>query len=217
MTLDESKLDILRRVEEGKLTIEEGAHLLEILERGAEARQASAVIAAPEAYVPAGAVNAVFTPRKSTEKLEVPAGWRALWGIVLWLGVAFLSLSGYWLYSSYARSGMGVGFWFALFFLLLSMAIIFLGWQITASRWALIRLRGHDEEKEKEFDLWAPLPFNIARWFFRTFGASLSDSVKFQNMEEIFDEMEKSMEPGEPFVIDLEGEKGSQANINIEF
>jgi len=81
----------------------------------------------------------------------------------------------------------------------------------------LIRLRGHDEEKEKEFDLWAPLPFNIARWFFRTFGASLSDSVKFQNMEEIFDEMEKSMEPGEPFVIDLEGEKGSQANINIEF
>jgi hypothetical protein len=217
MTLDESKLDILRRVEEGKLTIEEGAHLLEILERGAEAQQASAVIAAPEAYVPAGAVNAVFTPRKSTEKLEIPAGWRALWGIVLWLGVAFLSLSGYWLYSSYARSGMGVGFWFALFFLLLSMAIIFLGWQITASRWALIRFHGHDEEKEKEFDLWAPLPFNIARWFFRTFGASLSDSVKFQNMEEIFDEMEKSMEPGEPFVIDLEGEKGSQANINIEF
>jgi hypothetical protein len=217
MTLDESKLDILRRVEEGKLTIEEGAHLLEILERGAEAQQASAVIAAPEAYVPAGAVNAVFTPRKSTEKLEVPAGWRALWGIVLWLGVAFLSLSGYWLYSSYARSGMGVGFWFALFFLLLSMAIIFLGWQITASRWVLIRFHGHDEEKEKEFDLWAPLPFNIARWFFRTFGASLSDSVKFQNMEEIFDEMEKSMEPGEPFVIDLEGEKGSQANINIEF
>jgi hypothetical protein len=217
MTLDESKLDILRRVEEGKLTIEEGAHLLEILERGAEARQAPAVIATPEQYAPAGAVNAVFTPRKSTEKLEVPAGWRALWGIVLWLGVAFLSLSGYWLYSSYARSGMGVGFWFALFFLLLSMAIIFLGWQITASRWALIRLRGHDDEKEKEFDLWAPLPFNIARWFFRTFGASLSDSVKFQNMEEIFDEMEKSMEPGEPFVIDLEGEKGSQANINIEF
>jgi len=155
MTLEESKLEILRGVEQGTLSIEEGAHLLEILESGAAQKQPLPVqsngqeTAAPRA---AGTTNETISAKAtSAEPQSVPAGWRAAWGIFLWLGVAFMALSGFWLYSSYARSGLGVGFWFALFFMLVSCLIVYLGWQIIDSRWVAVRICSHAEQGIRTF------------------------------------------------------------------
>jgi hypothetical protein len=214
MTQDESKLEILRRVEQGTLSIEEGAHLLEILEGRFQSTAATANAVA-EAESKDG-VNVTVQPSGAGESLTVPALWKAVWGIFLWLGVAFLGLSGYWLYSSYNRSGLGVGFWFALFFVLVSCLIVFLGWQIIDSRWIAVRIRSHGDADEKKFTLWAPLPIQFARWIFSTFGSYMPEKVQAANVVEVLNEMERSTGAEDAFVVDIEGEEGEQANIHFD-
>jgi hypothetical protein len=209
MTLDENKIEILRRVEQGTLSIEEGAHLLEILEGGAGSVEPSTVL--KEEFV----TNS--SSEEGHEKLSVPAGWRAIWGIFLWLGVIFMGLSGYWLLSSYNRSGLGVGFWFALFFLLISCAIVYFGLQLLASKWMVLKIRGEDGDETRRINIWVPLPMQLASWFFRTFGSHLPESVKSRHIDDILAGMENSMAEDEPYVVEIDGQKGTSANINIEF
>jgi hypothetical protein len=208
MTFDENKLEILRRVEQGTLSIEEGAHLLEILEAGNEPVEPAVL----------EAVAAPFTPAtEPREKMTVPAGWRALWGIFLWLGITFMGLTGFWLFSSYGRSGLGVGFWFALFFLLISCVIVYLGLQLLASQWMVVKLSDQEGAGQKNINIWVPLPLQLASWFFRNFGKYLPESVKSRNIEEILHEMETSRADDEPYVVEIDGQKGTSANINFVF
>jgi len=208
MTFDENKLEILRRVEQGTLSIEEGAHLLEILEAGNEPVEPAAL----------EGVAASFTPATEPhEKMAVPAGWRAIWGIFLWLGIIFMGLTGFWLFSSYGRSGLGVGFWFALFFLLISCAIVYLGLQLLASQWMVVKISDQEGAGAKNINIWVPLPLQLASWFFRTFGKYLPESVKSRNIEEILSEMETSRADDEPYVVEIDGQKGTSANINFVF
>lgn len=218
MTPDESKIEILRRVEQNTLSIEEGAHLLEILERGSTQPEqaATTVVSAVAGGTDPEAVNVVAYPGTGAS-LEVPAGWRAVWGIFIWLGIVFMGLTGFWLYSSYARAGLGVGFWFALFFLMISCAIVYFGWQLLISRWVVFRIRSRGDDGDKNFSVWAPLPLHLARWIFHTFGGYMPESVQSRHIEEILQELEQNLQPNEPFVIDIDGEKGSKASVNIEF
>ena len=117
MSNDENKLEILKKVENGTLSIEEGADLLTILDRAQEKQSAA------ENTVSVSSSNANPLPKTP---FYVPAFWKAIWGVFLWLGIAGMALSGLWLFSSYNKTGMGWGFWFALFFLLLSVVIVFL-------------------------------------------------------------------------------------------
>lgn len=198
MTTEESKLEILRSVEQGKLSVEEGAHLLEILDGEPAAQNTPQPAAAP----------------LPTERMDVPAGWRMLWGSLLWLGVIFLGLTGLWLYTSYARSGMGVGFWFALFFILVSCLIVFLGYELLASkRWMIVRV---SESGEKKINVWVPLPLHIAKWVFETFGDQMPEEVKSHNILQILDEMENNGGTDQPYIIDVDEKDHVHADIRME-
>lgn len=199
MTIEESKLEILRGVEQGKLSIDEGAHLLEILD-GKSTEQGLEPVS-----------GAVLPPH---EKLDVSGGWRMLWGIVLWIGLVFLGLTGWWLYSSYARSGMGVGFWFALFFLMISCFIMYIGYELMASKhWLVVRVR---EEDKKKIDIWVPLPLRLANWVFDSFGSYMPEEVPTESIRQMLDEMENDREIDEPYIIDVDGKEGVTANIRVE-
>ena len=211
MTSDENKLEILRKVEQGVLSIEEGAHLLEILDGSRPEPQTAAAV---PAIIEDGET---VTPPAAREPLEVPAGWRTVWSAFLWLGIIFMGLTGYWLFTSYTRSGMGWGFWLALIFLGLSCGIVYAGWQLLISRWMVVRIRESENEGEKAWSFWAPLPLQWASWVFRTFGQYMPDHVQQKHIETILQEMEQTLGKDEPFQVEIDGEHGSRAHINVEF
>ena len=167
MSNDENKLEILKKVENGTLSIEEGADLLTILDRAQEKQSAA------ENTVSVSSSNANPLPKTP---FYVPAFWKAIWGVFLWLGIAGMALSGLWLFSSYNKTGMGWGFWFALFFLLLSVVIVFLGWRLLDGHWMLLKVHSLDENK-KVF-IYVPLPLQFAIWVFHTFGSYMPARVQ---------------------------------------
>ncbi len=212
MTLEESKLEILKKVESGTLTIEEGAHLLEILEGGESAESESQPKPQPE-VIQSNVVE--DTQMEETRTTAVPAGWKSLWGIPLFLGIVFMGLSGLWLYTSYGRSGMGVGFWFALFFLCVSIAIVFFGWRLIAGRWLALNITETKDGRINRVRIWVPFPLHLADWVMRTFGQYMPEKVQKRDFLRIFKEMDQSVPDGEPFQVDIDADD-LQGNKNIE-
>jgi hypothetical protein len=206
MTTDENKLQILRKVESGTLSIEEGADLLSILDR-AESEPV------PEETKTDEPMNLSI----ETIAAEVPAGWRALWSIFIWLGVIFMGASGYWLYSSYARSGMGWGFWFAFIFLFLSAAIVFFGWRLVAGRWLVARVNSKENGEVKRYKFWAPLPIHMGIWAFKTFGKYMPEDVLDKHYDQFLVELDNSLSEDEVFVVDLDGDDQHKTHINLKF
>jgi hypothetical protein len=207
MTSDENKLQILKKVENGTLSIEEGADLLSILDRNESGEETSAPLHG----------DVVEVEKLDALPEKVPAGWKALWGIFMWLGVIFMTLSGFWLYSSYNRSAMGVGFWFAMFFLFLSTAIVLFGWRLVAEHWMVIRIRSKEEGKKGSFMIWAPLPIHMALWIFRTFGSKMPAEVQGRKIDEILAELNSSLAEGEVLQVDLDGDGNHTFNMHADF
>jgi len=208
MTADESKLEILRQVEQGALSIEEGAHLLEILEGNPTK---------PEVAPAPGEEFAAIEPSTAPVPHEIPAAWKAAWSAILWLGVLFMGLTGYWLTSSYERSGMGVGFWFALVFLAFSCGIVWAGWKLLDSRWMVVHIRENTSYGAKNYSFWAPLPLQLVTWMFRTFGQYMPADIQARHFETIIQDLEQTMGQNEPFQVEVDGEEGSKAHINVQF
>jgi len=209
MTIDESKLEILKKVEKGVLSVEEGADLLAILD-GKNAN-------IPDQEV-VTSVNLDKESSNDSYTTEVPTGWKSLWSIPLWLGIIFMGLSGFWLYSSYGRSGLGVGFWFAFFFLFVSTAIVFFGWRLIAGRWMALNISSKNETKSEKFKIWIPFPIHFASWVFRNFGHLMPEDVKNKNYDQIINDLDSSLPDGQPFRVDIdeEGWQGEKT-VNVNF
>jgi hypothetical protein len=209
MTIDESKLEILKKVETGLLSVEEGAELLAILD-GNQTHQTK------EDVVIIAGTGKVST--NETRTTAVPAGWKSLWSIPLWLGIVFMGLSGYWLYSSYGSSGLGVGFWFAFFFLFLSTAIVFFGWRLIAGRWLVLNISSKKEDKTEEAKIWIPFPIHFANWALRNFGNYMPDDVKNKNYQQVIADLDSSLPDGQPFQVDIDEEGWhGEKTINVNF
>ena len=207
MTRDENKLQILKKVENGTLSIDEGADLLSILDREESGGD-----------IPVQPQTSDTEPEQMEALPEkVPARWKALWGIPLWLGVIFLSASGFWLYSSYNRSQMGVGFWFALFFIFLSTAIVVFGWRLLAEHWMVVRIRSKEEGNAKTFLAWVPLPIHMALWVFKIFGKIMPAEVQGKRIDEILTELNGSLSEGEILQVDLDGDGKHSVHLHADF
>lgn len=214
MTVDENKLEILKKVENGTLSVEEGADLLAILD-GGSAKSAPDTTPQPE----------VLQGRAGPETIEeemhttaVPAGWKSLWSIPMFLGIVFMGLSGLWLYTSYGRSGLGVGFWFALFFLAISTAILIFGWRLVAGRWLVLNVTERKLDHSDRVKIWVPFPLHFADWVMRHFGQYMPAKVQQKDFLHIFHEMDRSVPDGEPFQVDIDGNdfKGKKT-VEINF
>jgi hypothetical protein len=207
MTTEENKLQILKKVEDGTLSIEEGADLLSMFDRVEETHSATAET---------GSMEVMDTPLEPLPT-EVPAGWKALWSILIWLGVAAMGGSGYWLISSYQRSGLRWGFWFAFLFLAISTAIVYFGWKLVSGRWLGVRVHSTEEGTETRLKFWMPFPINLGLWAFDTFGEYIPAEVKEKRYDSILRDLDQSMEKNEVLVIDVDDNGSKNLKINMDF
>lgn len=206
MTTDENKLEILKKVEEGTLSVEEGADLLGILERGNPANQVSPEII--ESLPPANA-EPVEAPR-------VSGCWKAAWSMILLAGAVLMALSAFWVYQGYEKAGLSWGFWLSWIPLILGVGIMIFGWILMESPWLHIRVNSEDIGKKHKIIISIPLPLRLVTWVFKTFPDQIPQDIKDKGIEEMLDELHKSLERGEPFSVDVDDkEDGDQVFVYI--
>ena len=207
MTIEDKKLEILRKVENGTIGIEEGADLIAGLEGDSE-RQGSSVSSDPSDPLP---------PVEPLQKHETSGCWKAAWSMILVGGAVLSGFSAFWMYQGYEKRGLGWGFWLSWLPMLIGIAFMLLGWALMESPWMHVKIHGRDHNKSKGIFVFSmPVPFNIARWVMNNFGQYMPDEVNAEEVLEILNQAESSIRKGEPFQVQVDTEEdGTKVDVFI--
>lgn len=206
MTSEESRFEILKKVEDGILSVEEGAELLEILERAKSTEKPQEIID------PVPPMN----HSADVEPVKVSGCWKAAWSMILTGGAVLTAFSAFWIYQGYQKAGLGWGFWLSWIPFIIGVLVTIFGWMLMVSPWMQIRIRSKGGEKPANFNISMPLPLNFASWIMHNFGQYMPQEVKEKGVEEMIDEIERSIDRGEPFQIEVDDkEDGDQVYIHI--
>jgi hypothetical protein len=207
MTTEENKLEILRKVENGSLTIEEGADLIGMLENAKPE---------PEQQSAPGSSYGSLGSRNAAEKHEVSGCWKAAWSMFLVGGAILAGFSAYWIYQGYTNHGFGWGFWLSWIPMVIGIGLMFFGWALMESPWMHVKIHSKDENKDHNFIFSMPVPFNIARWIMQKFGHYMPDEVRSHEVLNVLDQAEASINNGELFQVQVDDEKdGTKVEIYI--
>lgn len=216
----EERQQILKMVEDGKISAEEAMKLMKALDESSVEME---VIEAPSSKLGTGApasssgpgADLDSTKPNAPEFEEVARRARRLWQIPLWIGVFITVLSAYWMYALVSTSNYGFWFYFAWFPLLLGIALIALFASSTTSRWLYVNVEQTENEWPHNITLGFPLPLGLASWFLRNFGHNI-DGLRQTNVDEIIELLSKGISSKEPLIVNVdEDSHGERVQVYI--
>lgn len=230
MTEKNERIQILEMIESGVITADEGARLLQALDK--DDRLEEILQNGTESFIdyedagdsenpipPTDGGNSEAVSGEVLEEVFEPEidKWRRWWMIPLWIGVGitiFASLFMFWAYQS-----SGFGFWFVCSWLpfLLGVAVIAMAWGSRSARWLHLRVQQEPGEWPRTIAFSFPLPLRFAGWFLRTFGhfiPKVNDvDIDYGQIVEVF---ENSTTAETPFYVEVdEGDNGESVQIYI--
>ena len=210
---DQERNHVLKMIEVGKITPEQGLHLMQALDQSPAEEPAPVSPAAQEPPSTGPTEKPALESDPRLEQLKSTA--RSLWQIPLWIGIFIIVLTAWGMAA--IMGGPGMNFWF--FFLLLPL---FLGVAITAlaaasrrARWIYIDVQQHPGGYPHHIFLGLPLPLRFTAWVLRTFGRWIPD-LQTTDVDEIIRLLESSFGGSEPLVVHVdEGISGERVRVYI--
>ncbi len=219
MSSEEQK-QILKMVEDGRISAEEAMKLIKALEESdvemeiIEAAPASssgpfdAAQDKPEADSTSSKVNA-------PEFEEVARKAKRLWEIPLWFGVVITVFASYWLYSLVQTSNYGFWFFCAWMPLLFGVLLLALFAGSRTSRWLYVKVEQGKDEWPRNITLGFPLPLGLVSWFLRNFGHNI-EGLRDTNLDEIIRFVSEDVSSKEPLIVNVdEGKGGDKVQVYI--
>lgn len=222
---DQEREIVLKMIEEGKITPEEGLKLMNALHAPAEEEQPAAPAKAEAATGP-GPEAGEAKPESEKSHFEsdpriarVKSTARRYWQIPLWIGIVILLASALGMYA--ILSGPGMNFWFFCLMapLLLGVLVMAIAAGSRRARWIFVDVQQKPGDKPQRIFLGFPLPLKFTAWFLRTFKNKIPDlkrEIGDKPIEEIIEVMDQSFTSDEPLVVNVdEGEDGEKVQVYI--
>jgi hypothetical protein len=211
---DQERNQVLKMIEEGKITPEQGLTLMQALDRQGPDEETVAVPGAPGVEELHSSSSAQATdPDPHIEHLKSTA--RRLWQIPLWAGVFITILSALGMYAILLGPGMNFWFYSLLLPLLLGVALTTLAAGSRAARWIYVDVHQQPGERPGHIFLGFPLPLKLTAWFLRTFGQWIPD-LQRTNVDEFIQVMKSGFNEKEPLVVHAdEGDGGERVQFYI--
>jgi hypothetical protein len=224
MTLYERRLEILRKVESGKLSTEDGSCLLEELEMGLppdEPLQAALepVPSAPEVEIilPPAAPQAGQLPQLTDLEQSRVNFWQKWWLLPFGIGVILTLLGAYWMYLGYLSAGLGWGFWLSWIPFGVGVLITAAAARSRTARWLHVRVHeaGGKDGRPHNINISLPLPISFGAWLLRTFGRWMPDDFNKQHMDEVLTMLDQALTKDAPLHVMVNEEDGDQVEVFI--
>jgi hypothetical protein len=211
---DSEREKILKMIEDGKISPEEGLRLMNILEAAAPEDE----LPAPE--VPTGSDSGGQPSEPSNMDADpkiarIKSIARRFWQIPLWIGIAILLLSALGMYGLIQAGHMNFWFYCLIAPLLLGVLVIAAASGSRRARWIFVDVHQKPGERPQRIFLGFPLPLKLAAWFLRTFGHKIDD-LKKTNVDDIIEVLETGFSGDEPLIVNVdEGEDGERVKVYI--
>jgi len=212
---NQERNQVLKMIEENKISPEEGLRLMQALEQTPAEDQSSASETGAgekstnEAQVEGSGLE--VDPRVEQVKSTV----RRLWQIPLWIGIGITVLSAAGMYLVLRGPGMNFWFYFMILPLLLGVAIIAAAVGTYKARWIFVDVHKKPGDHPQRIFLGFPLPLKLAAWALRTFGRYIPD-LKKTNVDEVIQIVEAGFTGDAPFIVNVdEGDDGERVKVFI--
>lgn len=205
---DSEREYVLRMIEDGKISAEEGLRLMQALEAAPLDEDA-----APEPIVETPMPSPASADATQREFQAHINKLRRLWLVPLLLGLVTIILCAWWMFQN-VQTGLNGWFIFPLFCFLAGVGLIALGAGSRTARWLYLDLKEPRGADFRRIHFAFPIPTGLIRWGIQTFGHSMSArqrSMADQVLEAIFE----SDVPNEPLVLDVKEEDGQHVRLYI--
>ncbi len=212
--MSEERLELLRKIEQGELSPEEGLRLINALEGGA-ASLPQILEVTSDSEEPTERVKEVDVIETTSEKSTPPdyRHWRRFSWIIFGVMVLLTGLSAVWMVLGWLSRPWGWGFWLAWLPFVIGVVGMWLSYN---SPWIHVRIRQRKGAKPERVSLSFPLPVHAVVWFLRTFGRWMPPKVKEQNLADMLNELMKNLSGNEPIHIQVNDEEdGEEVEIFI--
>ena len=207
---DQERSQILKMIENGKISPEEGLRLMQTLEQS----PAEDEIQAAEAAAGKGSGDAAQSDFDADSRFaRVKATARRLWQIPLWIGIGITVLCALGMYGIMRGPGMNFWFYFLMLPLLVGVAVIALAVGTRQARWIFVDVRQKNGQRPEHIFLGFPLPLRLTAWFLRTFG-NMIPNLKKTNVDEVIQIIEMGLPGDSPMIVNVdEGDEGERVQV----
>ena len=205
MSSEEQK-QILKMVEDGKISAEEAMTLIKALENAPVEDEVEVYDAKASTGFEGSAAPEFEAVKERAHRFTM---------IPLWIGVGFTVLSSYWLFSLVQTSNYGFWFACALFPLAFGILLLVLSAGGLSSRWLYVDVQQEPGEWPQHITLAFPLPFGLARWVLKNFGHTIRGMTPM-NVEAALAMLHATDTVNEPLLVNVdEGEGGERVQVYI--
>jgi len=213
MTAENERLEILKMIQKGTISSEEGMKLIEAIGESWEKSEMEYSIAKAE-------LEGSFEPIEADEySQEVDQDHfnklKSWWIIPFWIGVAITVLGGSLMYWAWSAHGIGFGFVAAWIPFLIGVGLLVLGWNSRTGPWLHIRIQQKPGEKPGRIAISFPIPNRFFAWSLRTFG-SFVPNMNLSGADEILLALGNYSQGDTPLTIDVDdSDDGEKVRIYI--
>lgn len=216
---DQERAQVLKMIEEGRVTPEEGLRLLRTLEQNPAEDEGRPVEpeAAPLPNEKSGPVDREASPGPAPD----PAVQRGveiaqrLWLVVpVTIGLLVTVLGGWIMYSNLHPSSFNGWFYcLGLPVVLLGVALMAVGSASQTARWIYVRVEQEPGKHPQHIVLGLPLPLGLAGWVLRNFGHFIPNMDR-TTVDEIILALDQTTSSDSPLVVNVdEGDGGNRAQV----
>lgn len=205
--MERDRLQILKKVELGEITLEEASDLLSELETDEFAIQEQSQV-----IYDAQIIN---NKPSDSDKKEKPAWSIVFWVIPMLFGILLTVFSSTWLYQNYLTSGLGFKFWLTWIPFLIGVFLIYFGWILQRARWIHLHIKQPKGESPQRILLAFPLPFQFIGFILKIFKGKLPSNVSGLDIEELLLTIDQQLKKDEPLYVHVDDEDGTKVEIYI--
>jgi hypothetical protein len=209
--MEKTERKILDMVDQGQITADEGLRLMNAMNKNesAQSKQADANEVFEPEFPAAGPTSAI--PAEDLTRMKQLKRW---WLLPFGIGLVILLLGATWMYMGYSNAGFGFGFWLAWLPFLLGIVIIAVSFNSRKGVWLHLNVKQAPGESPQNIRISLPMPLNLAKWFFSTFGDKVT-GLKDQPIGDIPSILD-NLSPEEPFYLHVnDDEDGEEVEIFI--
>jgi hypothetical protein len=213
--VSEERLIILRKIESGDISIEDGQRLIDALDgRINPVEELDGNAQEEESSPEPQAVEHVDVIETGHEKTAPPdfGRWRT-WGWVAFGVFVFLTaLSAMWMVLGWQTRPWGWGFWLSWIPFLVGVVGMIATYQ---ARWLHVRIRQAPGSKPEKISISLPLPLGLASLAMNTFSRWMPVQVREQHIGEMIKDLDRNIHKDEPLHIQVEDDDGERVEVFI--
>lgn len=213
--MSDERLELLRKIEAGEISPEEGLRLINALEEGPAEQPRFFIEEDLKIEEPGERVKEIDVIETGSEKSAAPdyRRWRRFSWVIFGLMVLLTALSAVWMVQGWMTRPWGWGFWLAWLPFLIGIAGMWLSFN---SPWLHVRIRRRRGVKPEKISVSFPLPVHALVWFLRTFGHWMPPKVREQNPADMLTDLMKNISSDEPIHIQVNDEEdGEEVEVFI--